>query len=79
MYKDTKKYRITKETYQNKTWMWDAKVEIYLSLFAERLCKIKPDLKYNVVCKEILEKYVRKRKDSKVGTTQIMRHVLNKK
>ena len=74
--KKIKNYKITKESYKSKNYVWDAKLEVYLSLFVERLCKVRPQFKYNNVTKEILEKYVRKKANSKVSSTKIMREVL---
>ena len=75
---DMGKYNITKKSYPARTWMWDGEAEVLLSLFAKRLCEIRK-LNYNAVCKDILERYLRKKPNSKIGTTQIMRHALNKK
>lgn len=76
--KTIKSYKITKENYQYKSYMWDAELEALLSLFVKRLVKINPKLSFNKVSKEIIEKYIRKRPDSIVGATKIMREIYNK-
>ena len=68
-----KTYKITKKTYKTKNCMWDEKLETYLSLFCERLELLRPQYKFNKTTKEILEKYVRKKPNSKVSATKIMR------
>ena len=68
-------YRITQENYSYRTYMWDAECEALLALFAKRLVKIRPHLKFNNVTKEIIEKYIRKKPNSIVNATKIMREI----
>ena len=70
-------YKITPENYKYKTYLWDAELEVLLSLFVKRLIKIKPQLNYNKVTKDIIEKYIRKRTNSTVSATKLMREVYN--
>lgn len=70
-----KNYRITKENYNYKTYMWDGECEALLALFVKRLCEIRSQLKFNKVSTEIIEKYIRKTPNSKVSPTKIMREV----
>jgi len=73
-----RKYKITKETYQNKSWMWDPEAEIFLSLFLDRVVKIRK-FSYNAEAEFLLKRYLAKKENSKVGPTQIMRHAIGKK
>jgi|TARA_R100001530_G_scaffold34477_3_gene26935 hypothetical protein len=77
--KEKKEYRIDEKKYKEKTYMHDGKAEVLLSLFVERLCEIRPNLKWGKVCKEIAEKYLTKKENSQFNPTQIMRHAINKK
>lgn len=66
------KYLITKEDYPSKVFVWDAEVEVLIALLVNKLVKIRPNLNWNKTCNEILSKYVKKNKTSKVSPTKIM-------
>lgn len=58
-------YKITKETYKknkNTTALWDAEAEALIGMLARRLVNIRPNLKFNKVCIELHDKYLKKTK-----------------
>lgn len=72
-------YKITKENYKAKTYLWDAELEVYLALFCKRLEELRPKHYKRMVAKEILTKYVRKSKSTAISATKIMREMWGEK
>lgn len=68
-------YKIDETNYKSKSSLWDTEAETLLALFVKRLCKIRPELNFNKVSKEILENYVRKTSNGQVSATKIMREI----
>jgi hypothetical protein len=71
-------YKIDSEKYNQKTYLWDGEAEVLIALLAKRIEEIR-DIPKHATAKKILELFIRKKENSQVSPTQIMRHVWNQK
>ena len=72
-------YKITKESYKSKNYVWDAEAEALIGMLAKRLTEIRSKLIFSKICVEIHDKYLKKTEKGKTNSPTAMERIFNKK